>query len=941
MKTPSRFTHHVLRLGPPLILPVLVLFFFQKMAFSNLILARGDTFLYFYPYWEAAAAALRHGRIPLWNPNLFMGVPFLANSQVGFFYPLNWPVWWLLPTPYAVSASIILHLMIAGCGTYLAGRRALSLSRSAALLAAFLFALGGYLTAQVEHINQLQGLAWLPWFLVVLGTGHELKSGFREIREIRGEKLRLVLRQGTTVAILFSLQLLAGHTQTAFITGAGVGVFLVASGKWRVASITRYVSRITIRVLPLVGGAILAGLLTAVQLLPTLELSQYSSRQGGLAINEVLSFSLHPLLLGRSLLPGYGQSLFTEYVAFLPLTALLLAGIGIWQWRQRPAVRPIVVVTAVTLLLALGRFTPIYWLLARLPGFDLFRVPARWLVWYALGMALLAGLGWDVVRGYWCAAAADWRVGLLRPLRWAVLFIFLLMGWSWLAVPLTRFIPLGPEAPAAFPAWPTVAGWLLELMMLIFLWQFRLKISRITLSPLHPFTLHLVTLSALFFASRSLPYNQLTTPEAYFDLRPSTTRLQAATKDQIAAGRMLSLSDIFFDPGDQAEIYTIYRDQLSPKAQYDYTIAIKQKEIIAPNLPLVYGLASVDGFDGGILPLYSYSQLMQIILPDRVDTVDGRLSEYLTAVPQPQWLDLFNAQYLITDKTGDVWREVAPGFSAFFDLQHPAAIAADESLAVGYLPDFPATGLVLLADGPVGDITIEAGDIARTFTPEMLAENLWQISWPEAITPDSIVLTASDLADWQIRGLTLINTTDQTFQPLVPGNYRLLHSGDVKLYENLDVLPRAFLVSNWQWAADADTAVTLMQSANFDPRETAMLLGEGMPVSESLVGETAVSIISYEPEQVAIQVESQQEALLLLTDAYYPGWVATINNEPLPIYQVDVLFRAIIIPVGQYTVTLSFSPQSFAIGRLLSIVGVFIWALLVIVIRIGQYPGQD
>ncbi len=274
-------------------------------------------------------------------------------------------------------------------------------------------------------------------------------------------------------------------------------------------------------------------------------------------------------------------------------------------------------------------------------------------------------------------------------------------------------------------------------------------------------------------------------------------------------------------------------------------------------------------------------------------------------------------------------------------MQHPAAIAADESLAVGYLPDFPATGLVLLADGPVGDITIEAGDIARTFTPEMLAENLWQISWPEAITPDSIVLTASDLADWQIRGLTLINTTDQTFQPLVPGNYRLLHSGDVKLYENLDVLPRAFLVSNWQWAADADTAVTLMQSANFDPRETAMLLGEGMPVSESLVGETAVSIISYEPEQVAIQVESQQEALLLLTDAYYPGWVATINNEPLPIYQVDVLFRAIIIPVGQYTVTLSFSPQSFAIGRLLSIVGVFIWALLVIVIRIGQYPGQD
>ncbi len=67
----------------------LVALFFNRLAFSNLILARGDTFLYFYPYWSAAAAALRAGRVPLWNPDLFMGAPFLANSQVGFFYPLN------------------------------------------------------------------------------------------------------------------------------------------------------------------------------------------------------------------------------------------------------------------------------------------------------------------------------------------------------------------------------------------------------------------------------------------------------------------------------------------------------------------------------------------------------------------------------------------------------------------------------------------------------------------------------------------------------------------------------------------------------------------------------------------------------------------------------------------------------------------------------------
>ena len=56
------WSERIKRLPPLVWLPVLLGIFFNKMAFSNLILARGDTFLYFYPYWEAAAAALKNGR---------------------------------------------------------------------------------------------------------------------------------------------------------------------------------------------------------------------------------------------------------------------------------------------------------------------------------------------------------------------------------------------------------------------------------------------------------------------------------------------------------------------------------------------------------------------------------------------------------------------------------------------------------------------------------------------------------------------------------------------------------------------------------------------------------------------------------------------------------------------------------------------------------------
>ena len=307
------------RLAPLLLLPLVALFF-HRLALQGYLLARGDVYLYFYPYWEAAAGALREGRLPLWNPYLFMGAPLLANSQAGFFYPPNWPFWLLLPVHYAATASILLHLWLAAGGAYLLARRALRLSPAAAAFSALLFALGGYLTAQVEHLNQLQGLAWLPWALLVAGRPAEWRG--------RGPFLRRL----ALLALILALQLTAGHTQTLFITGVALGLWQLGGlaaqrGAWRLS-------------LPALAGLLLAaglaGALAAVQLLPTLELAGLSSRQGGLPLNEILSFSLHPLHLSRALLPGYGEALFTEYVAFLPLTNAVISPLGGGEAEHRP-----------------------------------------------------------------------------------------------------------------------------------------------------------------------------------------------------------------------------------------------------------------------------------------------------------------------------------------------------------------------------------------------------------------------------------------------------------------------------------------------------------------------------------------------------------------------------------------------------------------------------
>ena len=456
----------------------------------------------------------------------------------------------------------------------------------------------------------------------------------------------------------------------------------------------------------------------------------------------------------------------------------------------------------------------------------------------------------------------------------------------------------------------------------------------------------------LFWGTRTHPYNNLTTPEAYFDLRPPLARLMAenpCVDDALCAAppdRFLSLSDIFFDVGDQAEIDTIYSDQLSPEAQYDYTIAIKQKEIVGPNLPLSFGLAAVDGFDGGILPLNSYSQFVQLVLPPETRTTDGRLREHLTAVPPDTWLDLTNSRYLITDKVGDVWQEIAPGTTAFFDLEFPISLGPGESMPIAYTPIFTATALAFVTEGEPGWVEVETAAHDQWELPVFGAgSSVARANWPSSVmaeqtvaeaVPTRLVLHGPEQGSWQISGATLINENDDTFQPLVLRNYRLIHSGDVKIYENLDVLPRAFLLSNWVWQPDETAVLQALQQPEFSVRETAVLLGNGENQTGTTDPSTSAEITGYAPEQVVVQASSSQPQLLLLTDAYYPGWQVTVDGVPAELFQADGLFRGVQLPAGEHEVVFTFAPRSFQLGWLITAVGLMLLLLLGIALLIMQ-----
>jgi len=960
----SQPKHHGLLAAALLIL--LTLLFFWKILLTNLILSGVDVFLYFYPYKAYMAQALRQGRLPLWNPHLFMGAPLLANSQVGLFYPLNWPLIWL-DAPRQVAWSIGLHIALAAIFMLTFARHSLGLRWLSALVAAGLFAFGGYLGAQVEHVNQLQAAAWLP--LLFLLYDFCLRD--------RQRAVWLLL-----LSLVIALMLLAGHAQTVFISLFGLGLYslwralfegvggsnapmgrpaqirsLLAPRYWRPV-----IRSLGAHLWPLAAASGLAVALAAVQLIPTAELSGYSIRRGGLTLNEVVSFSLRPTTLHFSLLPPIDVDLtqimgqaFSEWVVYVGLSGLLLALLGALTALWHAPARRFLVVAGLGLLLSFGLYTgPLYLALYLLvPGFDLFRVPARWLLLYAFGMAALAGLGFEALRpppqlttrlravGRWLQA---------HPLRWlipALPLLFLLALIVWRRPPIT-----------------TLLVWLMLTLLAGTLIYFLLRTAHANLHRAALVALALLLTLELFWSAQILNYNRPTAPQAYHSMRNAVAFLLAAgppDRDQ-PPDRFLSLSGITYDPGDLPDLRQIFGDRLSETALYHLVVATKEKEVLFFNLPLIYGLHSVDGYDGGILPLARFITLQKLFLPADDLSLDGRLREKLRFVPDNRLLSLLNTRWIITDKQFDVWID-----GIFYDLQFPARLPPGQSITTSEVPDFSATavGLVSHLEGaaeltggtPVADVTLTlTGGATEQFTLRAgidTAEGLYPaggsvahpqatvgVAWPYAaggvdyirVYPVSGPQTVREISvrallpagRFVLRGLSLIHqptTTGRSVLLSTGGDYRQVHSGDVKIYENRDVLPRTFVVHQLEVVPTEAQAIARLKDPQFDLRRRVVQVAEGQPRVEQRgqpSPQDSARIVAYAPERVEIEVQLASPGWLVLTDSIYPGWQATVDGRPAELLPANILFRAVPVPAGSHTVLFEFKPASFWWGAIIS-----------------------
>ncbi len=169
-----------------------------------------------------------------------------------------------------------------------------------------------------------------------------------------------------------------------------------------------------------------------------------------------------------------------------------------------------------------------------------------------------------------------------------------------------------------------------------------------------------------------------------------------------------------------------------------------------------------------------------------------------------------------------------------------------------------------------------------------------------------------------------------------PRPYRfVLQEGRVALYENLQALPRAYVVFGARIRPDFDGAVALLRSSQFDPsREVVLDRGRETPPPPALnAGGVPVVWQKDEPEEVQLQTTLPAAGWLVLSDNYAQGWEAELDGRPVPLLRGMAVFRAVSVPAGSHTVAFYYRPRLFYTSALISALA------LALVLTLGMWSA--
>ncbi len=922
-----------------LLLPVL---FFYPVLTKGLLLAPGDGWTANLGLRILLGQMIAAGQLPLWNPYIFAGMPFLATIYPGVLYLPNW-IFAVLTPLAAMNTVVITTFHLAAIGAYLYVR-AIGCRREAALVSGIAFGLGGYLVAHLGQTSHIAAAAWLPW--VVLAV----------------EKLyqRLTWRWVTIGSIIIAVQLFAGVPQMNFYTAqlwAGYVLFatFVRAEKGRR---WQFLARSA-------AMAVCGLLLSCVQLFPLRELLPSSAR-GGIDYEFFASFSLppgqslnlvFPYFFGGALtqpykMPYWGAEGTAEMFGYAGLLTLLLAAVAVFKMRGDKLVKFWALAAVLALLLAFGGFLPfgIHKLIFHIPVFNLFRVAARNLLIVNLALAVLAGLGVNKLAELTKSEAMNlWRKGS------AVLAIVVgvtLIAYRWFGARLSSKTPPSDANLLTNPE--AVIPLVLFVFVIAVSWFYARRQSALA-------GLFLVAVLAIDLASFGQFYEWKTFKPVLAEhlVDPPAVKLIKSRESDLNSFRVATES-----PWGFGENFS---------------------QLDQPNLSIARGLQSVNGYD--------------MLRLDRLSAVAGDMSPE-GWIPNSRSFDLphqgfnlLNVKYVLRERAVDpedwyiIERNGVQFLNAPLDLELKAGNQAHAQIAAGakasslflittmtgsaHIPDGQVVARIKLhaADGRTFEREIQAGrdtaewaydraDVAAAIKHRRpaVAESwdgdgfqahrylsrfdfdraeIEQVEFSYEPTDEaSLIVVRASLLDGETGKTAAIEGVS-----FPPERWRKLGQFDkVEVYENLKAMPRAWFVKRLAVELSKDVLETiktgkLTDGGEFNPAETALLEKEDFgnrPVTLPEIGDTANSeakVIKYEPNRIELATRNSQPGFLVLSEIYYRGWEAWIDGQRAPVEKINYTLRGLAIPAGNHRIEFVYRAHSFRNGAAYSLLGVVLLIL--------------
>lgn len=157
--------------------------------------------------------------------------------------------------------------------------------------------------------------------------------------------------------------------------------------------------------------------------------------------------------------------------------------------------------------------------------------------------------------------------------------------------------------------------------------------------------------------------------------------------------------------------------------------------------------------------------------------------------------------------------------------------------------------------------------------------------------------------------------------------YEDVFSHHAIVYRNNKALERGFILYNIRQVKDQirniSKAVAIMKKEPLIYKNTALIEGDfpnNMKIGKR--GQSKISFLDYRANYIKIDVETTENGIFILSDAYYPGWKAYLNKKHVKIYPAFCALRAVFLPKGKHELIFCYRPWTFFLGAILTFLSI-------------------